>query len=690
MNHVMNVDLETFSATDITNGVYRYVEDPEFRILLIGYKVDNGDEHVIDLTDPLQTSYATPGLLEFQTLLLDPDTVKTAYNANFERTCLARWLGRRMPPEQWDDTMIRAAELGLPGTLAAVGEALGLPQDQQKDKEGKALIQYFCKPCKPTKANCGRTRNLPEHAPEKWAKFIEYNRQDVVAESAIRDRLKRYPIAGSEQELWCLDQNMNDDGIRIDTDMVEAIIEESGRYTAELTEEAREITGLDNPNSVAQLKNWLNEGHFTTDPVDKLTKDTLPQIYEEMAGNGAAETDLRVLDIRTEQGKASVKKYQAMQDAVCEDGRLRGLFRFYGANRTGRWSGRIVQPQNLARNSLPDLDLARKLVKARDFETLQMLFGGENQVFSELVRTAFIPSEGCRFVVSDFSAIEARVIAWLAGEQWRMDVFAEGGDIYCASASQMFKVPVVKHGVNGHLRQKGKIAELALGYGGGVGAMKAMDKAGSIPEEELQGIVNKWREASPRICRLWRDYEAAAAAAITEHRSVYRGVRIKADNLAERERIAGRPVRQYSVRDGIGVTFSYVDGILFIKLPSGRRIAYWGARYEPDTMGHDALTYMGVDQTTKQWKRIDTWGGKIVENIVQAVARDCLAETMRRVDQMGYRIVMHVHDEIIVDASKDDTDALERICAVMGEPIDWAPGLLLRGDGYETEYYKKD
>ena len=661
---VMNVDLETYSATDITNGVYRYVEDPDFQILLIGYRIDDGEVRVIDLTDPPQTSLTNPDLLMFQEMLLDPDVLKTAYNANFERTCLAKWAEKRMPPEQWECAMVHAAELGLPGTLAAVGAALGLPQDKQKDKEGKALIQYFCKPCKPTKSNGGRTRNLPEHAPEKWAKFVEYNRQDVIAESAIRDRLFAHPLAESEKALWCIDQNMNDDGIRIDTDMVDAIIEESDQYAEELTQEAREITGLDNPNSISQLKTWLNGRFLADNPVESLTKDTLPAIYADLQARGAAEADLRVLDIRTELGKTSIKKYQAMKNAVCSDGRLRGLFRFYGANRTGRWAGRIVQPQNLARNSLPDLDLARELVKERNFDTLQMLFGGENQVFSELVRTAFIPSEGCRFVVSDFSAIEARVIAWLAGEDWRMKVFAEGGDIYCASASQMFHVRVVKHGENGHLRQKGKIAELALGYGGGVGAMKAMDKAGSIPEEELPGIVQKWREASPNICKLWRTCENAAAAAISEHRTV---------------KIKGQDIR-----------FSYIDGILFIKLPSGRKIAYYGAKYEPNSEGHDALTYMGVNQTTKQWERIDTWGGKLVENIVQAVARDCLAETMKKVDGLGYRIVMHIHDEIVVDVPKEDVKALDTICAVMGEPVDWAPGLLLRGDGYETSYYKKD
>lgn len=661
---VMNVDIETYSATDITNGVYRYTEDPDFRILLIGYRLNAGEVRVIDLTEPAATSYTNPDFLLFQTHLLDPNTLKTAYNANFERTCLARWAGREMPPEQWECTMVHAAELGLPGTLAAVGAALGLPQDKQKDKEGKALIQYFCKPCKPTKVNGGRTRNLPEHAPEKWAKFVEYNRQDVVAEAAIRDRLSIYPLDPSEKELWDLDQHINDDGIRVDTDLVRGIIEESDRYSEELTQEAREITGLENPNSISQLKAWLNSRFFQSCPIESLTKDTLPEIYKELQARGATAEDLRVLEIRAELGKTSVKKYQAMQDAVCNDGRLKGLFRFYGANRTGRWAGRIVQPQNLARNSLPDLDLARQLVKEGDFETLQMLFGGENQVFSELVRTAFIPSDGCRFVVSDFSAIEARVIAWLAGEEWRMKVFAEGGDIYCASASQMFHVPVIKHGLNGHLRQKGKIAELALGYGGGVGAMKAMDKTGSIPEEELPGIVEKWRQASPNICKLWRTCENAAAAAISEHRTV----KLK----------------------GIDIRFSCVDGILFIKLPSGRKIAYYGMKYEPDCAGHDSLTYMGVNQTTKQWERIDTWGGKLVENIVQATARDCLAEIMKRVDRMGYRIVMHVHDEIIVDAVNEDKDALKKVCAAMGEPIDWAPGLLLRGDGYETAYYKKD
>ena len=678
---VLSVDLETYSATSLDTGVYRYADDPDFEILLIGYSFDGGPVTVHDCTQP---GCWPRDLLD---ALTDPDVLKTAYNAAFERNCFAAALEEEMPPEQWDDTMIRAAELGLPGSLGAVGAALGLPEDKQKDAAGKRLIKYFCEPCKPTKANGGRTRNRPTDDPEKWAQFIEYNRQDVVAEMAIRTKLLKYAMPQSEWDLWCIDQRINDRGIRIDRTLVRNVIREADQYTEELMAEAREITGLENPNSVSQLKSYLES---FSGPIVSLNKDALPEIASKIHDEKA----LRVLRIRQELGKTSVKKYQAMRDAVCTDDRIRGLFRFYGANRTGRWAGRIVQPQNLARNSLEDLDLARQMARDGDTESLQLFFGGLNSVFSELIRTAFIPSPGCRFVVSDFSAIEARVIAWLAGESWRMRVFRDGGDIYCASASQMFHVPVVKHGVNGELRQKGKIAELALGYGGGVGAMKAMDKAGSIPEEELPGIVEKWREASPSICKLWKRVEKAAATAVEEQRTVTLPRKVyDPERARENEALMGRPRNSFSdyfKEEGGELQFSYKDKILFVELPSGRRLAYQGIEYKPNVRGMDALTYLGTDQNTKQWVRIDTWGGKIVENIVQAIARDCLAETMRAVEAAGYKIVMHVHDEIIVDVPNGDKQALETISGIMARPIKWAPGLLLRGDGYETNYYKKD
>ena len=715
----LSIDIETYSSADLAKtGVYRYAEAPDFEVLLIGYSFDEGPVHVHDCTLP----ECWPR--DLMDALIDPDITKYAYNAAFERTCLSRALEEELPPEQWKDTMIMALECGLPGSLAAAGAALGLPEEQLKDPRGKALIQYFCKPCRPTRVNGGRTRNLPKHDPEKWALFIEYNRQDVVTEMAIRKKLERIPVPASEWDLWHLDQTMNDRGIRIDLPMVDNIVRYDEQRRAELLEEAREITGLSNPNSLAQLKPWINElwsvdaPQLRKDDVEVLLKreDLPPEVR-------------RVLEIRQALGKTSTAKYGAMQEAVCEDGRLRGILQFYGANRSGRWAGRIVQVHNLAKNFLPDLDLARELAEEGDFDTMETLFGETAFVFSELIRTAFIPSEGRRFVVSDFSAIEARVVAWLAGEQWTLDAFRAGEDIYCKTASMMYHVPVEKHGQNKHLRQKGKIAVLACGYQGGVGAMKAMDKGGSIPEEELQSVVDQWRAANPHIVKLWRTCEMAVRTAIEER----------------------RPVRIQGGR----IVFSYTGGNLLITLPSGRRICYWGARIEDthvpvrgangryryrvyvnkgsgwcpvgettavseeqaiNNVRHNqhgdcvsqyspgwewsaeqvtntktgSIIYMGVNQTTKQWGKTETYGGKIVENIVQATARDCLAEAMRRVTAMGYEIVMHIHDEMVVDVPIEDTDALARINKAMGDPIDWAPGLPLKGDGYETPFYKKD
>lgn len=671
--HTMAVDIETYSDVDIkTAGAYAYAESPAFEILLIAYKIDDGPVEVLDL----KTGGAKQGCIltgkqkqfvaectRVYDILLNPDYIKTAYNANFERTCLAAYLEKPMPPEQWKCTAVHAATLGLPATLGAVGEALGLPEDQQKDKIGKSLIQYFCKPCKPTKANGGRTRNLPEHAPEKWAQFVEYNRQDVVTENVIREKLSIYPIPEEEQRLWELDQHMNDRGVRLDMHLVENILGYDGVYQERLMQEAREITGLDNPNSLAQLKQWfkLNYGM----EVKSITKDTIPKIVEELEGLGFMFDTLpalRMLDIRKELGKTSTKKYAAMKNAVCRDGYLRGILQFYGANRTGRWAGRIVQVHNLPQNKIPDIGYARQLVEEGDFETLELLFEGVPFVFSQLIRTAFIPSPGCRFCVADFSAIEARVIAWLAGEEWRLEVFRTHGKIYEASASQMFHVPLENIKKGSKLRQQGKVAELALGYGGAFGAIKAMDKAGTIPDEEIPMLVANWRKASPNICKFWRNAEAAAKTAIKERRTV------KLKN---------------------GITFSYINKILFIRLLSGRKLAYFDARVEETPKG-ESITYAGVEQKTKRWGRLDTWGGKLVENIVQATARDCLAATMVQVSRMGYQIVMSVHDEIIVDASRTDKHALDNIIRVMAQEIPWAPGLPLRGDGYETDFYKKD
>ena len=654
MHRVMGVDIETYSSVDLLkSGVYRYVEAPDFDILLIGYKFDDEDEvRQIDTTaDPRETWN------EFLDALFDPDIIKTAFNANFERTCLAKWTGSAMPPDEWRCTMIKALTLGLPGSLASVGMALGLPEDKLKDPQGKALIQYFSKPCKPTRSNGQRCRNYPAHDPEKWALYRSYNRQDVVTEQEILKRLSIYKTTEDEQKLWSLDQDMNDHGVKLDRKLIRNIVDYDTHHREELQDEARQITGLSNPNSPAQLKDWLEtEGIHQT----SLSKDTITTLLK---GDIPAEVR-RVLEIRQALGKTSVSKYSTMLEAICDDDRLRGILQFYGANRSGRWAGRLVQTHNLARNTLPDLALARELVRDGDFDTLETLFGEPAFVFSELVRTAFIPSDGCRFVVSDFSAIEARVISWIAGEEWRLQTFRDGGDIYCATASQMYHVPVVKHGINGDLRQKGKVAELACGYQGGVGAMKAMDREGKIPEEELQGIVDAWRAANPTIPKLWRTCEMAAKTAIREHRTV---------------------------RIRHGIAFSYVNGNLFVKLPGGRKLCYWGTRLRQDDMtGRESIVYMGVNQTTKQWQETETYGGKLVENIVQATARDCLAVAMTRVAALGYKIVMHVHDEMIVDVPISDKDALTVINKCMADPIDWAPGLPLKGDGYETPFYMKD
>lgn len=655
----LGIDIETYSSVDIKNGAYAYSEAPDFEVLLIGYKFsDEADVKQIDLTETAE------GHDRFWSALTDPDAIKTAYNANFERTCLAKHLDQPMPPEQWRCTQILAVQLGLPRSLADVGPALGLTEEEQKKKTGAALIQYFCKPCKPSKANGGRTRNTSLQAPDKWELFREYNVQDVRVEQTIRDRLKAYAPDQSEQDLWTLDQEINDRGVLLDISMAKSIVAFDTQRSAELLEEAKALTGLENPNSIAQLKPWLSRHGLTTETLRKT------DVADMLADESLRPEVRRVLTIRATLSKTSIKKYQTMIDVAGPDNRARGIMQFYGGH-TGRWAGRALQPQNLAKNTMPDaeLDAARDLVKAGDFEGLEMIFGEPAPVFSQLVRTAFIPSPGNRFVVSDFSAIEARVIAWIAGEDWRLEVFRNDGDIYCESASHIYRVPVVKHGINGELRQKGKIAELALGYGGAVGAMKQMDTTGSVPEEEMAGIVRQWRAESPAIVRMWKDCERAAISVITraQDRRVLRSLQGTSFYMRT---VAGAPV-------------------LFIDLPSGRPIAYWDPKVIETDMG-PRITYMTQNQTTRKWERCETYGGKLTENIVQSVARDCLAEKMKLLESMGYPVVFHVHDEMILDIQKTDTRAAEIVDRIMSEPIDWAPGLPLKGGTYECDFYRKD
>lgn len=644
----LSIDIETYSSEDLLKtGVYRYAEAPDFTILLFAYAFDDEDIQIVDL--------ASGEILpeKIKKALTDPEIIKTAYNANFERTCIAAYLKTPMPPEQWRCSAVAAAELGLPQTLAGVAEALGL--QEQKDARGKALINYFSKPCKPTKVNGGRTRNLPEHDSEKWAVFKGYCVQDVAVERAIKKKISRFPMAESEQRLWEVDQHILDCGVAADSLLAQNAISYNNAHKEDCKMQLQTITGLANVNSVAQLKRWIEER--TGEAVPSLDKKNLKTILTTTKD----EILKKVLRLRAETAKTSVAKYEAVERSVCKDGRVRGILQFYGANRTGRWAGRILQVQNLPQNHLQDLDLARELVRGGEYDIFRMLFPVP-QTLSELIRTVLIPSEGCRFIVSDFSAIEARVIAYLADETWRLNVFAEGGDIYCASASQMFHVPVVKHGINGHLRQKGKIAELALGYGGSAGALISMGALDmGLHEDELPELVEMWRTSNPAIVRFWRTVQDAAMDAIK-----------------------GKPRRLPH-----GISFIREAGILFIGLPSGRRIAYVKPEIGENRFGGKSITYMGMDQTSKKWTRLETWGGKLVENIVQAFARDCLAESIMKLDKAGYRVIFHVHDEVILDEPKDRSSAQE-VAALMGQPIEWAPGLPLNADAYECEYYRKD
>ena len=647
------IDIETYSSADIRYGVYKYADAPDFEILLLGYAFDDEPVQVADLTREEAPA-------RFVQALFDRSVTKTAFNANFEMTCLRKYYPD-MPLECWECTSILSLYNSLPTGLAKVAEILKLGADKQKDARGKALINYFSRPCRPTKANGGRTRNRPEDAPDKWAEYIEYNRQDVVVERAIRQKLLRLRPPETEHRYWLMDQQINGNGAKIDRQLVENAIRMSREYSGRLRTEAARLTGLANPNSVAQLKRWVEDQLGETIPaLDK-------KAVADLLGRDLPDGVRRVLEIRQLMGRTSIKKYEAMAQAVCSDGRVHGMFQFYGAMRTGRWAGRIVQLHNLPRSSMPleELRAARAVVRRGDLEELELLWDNVPDVLSQLVRTAIVAEEGCRFIVDDYSAIEARVIAWLAGEKWRQDVFAHDGDIYCASASAMFGVPVEKHGVNGHLRQKGKIAELALGYGGGIGALKAMgaDKMG-LTDDELADIVAKWRKASPAIGRFWQAVDAAARRAVRN------------------------PGEMVEIRQG-HLRFHVRFGALFVELPSGRHLVYIHPRLGQNRFGGESILYAGMEQGTRTWGTLETYGGKLVENIVQATARDCLAAAMLRLTKAGYKILMHVHDEVIMEMPKD-RGSLEEVTRIMSQNEPWEKGLIKNADGFEDIYYRKD
>ena len=643
----LSIDIETYSSENLAKcGVYRYAESPDFEVLLFGYSADGGPVEVVDLT----AGEMLPA--DVCSALTDPTVTKWAFNAQFERVCLSRYLGyptgQYLDPSSWHCTMVWAATLGLPLSLEGVGAVLGL--EKQKLKEGKDLIRYFCTPAKARDGS--RFRHYPSDAPEKWALFKTYNLRDVETEMSIQRKLSKFPVTESEWVNYTLDQQINDRGIMLDRTLVTNAIRCDEQFKRTHMEQARSVTGLDNPNSPVQLKAWLAEKGVEA---DSLSKATVTEMREKADG----EVEL-ALSLRQELAKSSVKKYTAMQTVVGSDDRARGLIQFYGANRTGRYAGRLIQVQNLPQNHLPDLDTARALVRSGNTDAVDMLYDSVPLVLSELIRTAFVPKPGCRFYVADFSAIEARVIAWIAGEHWRQEVFVGGGDIYCASASQMFHVPVEKHGVNGHLRQKGKIAELALGYGGSVGALKAMGALNyGLQEEELKPLVDAWRLSNPHITKFWWDVDKAASTC----------------------------VRERTATETHSLHFYYQSGMMFIVLPSGRRLVYVKPKMGLNRFGNESVTYEGVGEQ-KKWLRLESYGPKFVENIVQATARDILAEAMLRLNAAGYRIVMHVHDEAVIEAPTETE--LSDICSIMGQTPAWASGLLLRADGYVCDFYKKD
>ena len=657
----LSIDIESYSDADLQKcGVYKYAQSSNFEILLFGVSVNGGEVIVYDLAQGEELP------MDIITALADDTVTKWAFNAAFERVCLSVWLQRNYPqcfcsysinedtvgdyldPAVWKCSCVWSAYMGLPLSLAGTGTVLGL--EEQKLKEGKDLIRYFCVPCKPTKVNGGRTRNLPEHDMKKWNLFKFYNKRDVEVEMSIQDRLKKYPVPDFVWEEYHLDQEINDRGIALDMDVVENAIAFDAKSKAELAEKMQGLTDLDNPNSVVQMKQWLADNGLE---MDSLGKKEVAQ-----AVKTAPKELAEVLLLRQQLAKSSVKKYQAMQNAVCEDGRARGMFQFYGANRSGRWAGRMIQLQNLPQNHMPDLKQARGLVESGNYAAMEFLYDDIPDTLSQLIRTAFVPRTGMKFVVADFSAIEARVLSYLAKESWRSEVFQNNGDIYCASASAMFGVPVEKHGENGHLRQKGKIAELALGYGGSVGALKAMGALDmGLEEEELQPLVDSWRAANPNIVRFWWDVD----------------------------RCVKDTVKNRVTTETHGIRFFYQSGMLFIQLPSGRRLSYVKPRMGENRFGGEAVTYEGVGGT-KKWERIESYGPKFVENIVQAISRDILAHSMRTLSHCF--ICGHVHDELIIECSMGVS--LDAICEQMGRTPPWISGLLLRADGYECSFYKKD
>lgn len=641
----MNIDIETYSEADLSkSGVYKYVDVPGFEVLLFGYSADGGPVKVISLAEGEELPQ------EIREALLDDTVLKFAFNAQFERVCLGKYLGVHLAPDAWRCTMVASLYLGLPGSLAQVGAVLGV--EKKKLETGKDLIKFFSVPCKSTKTNGGRTRNLPEHDREKWEQFITYNARDVETEMEIMEKVARFPVPDFLWKQYAQDQRINDLGIELDMALVMQAIKCDEESRERYLKRAQELTGLENPNSPIQLKEWILSNGVE---METLTKAEVVSVMETATG-----LVKEVLELRQLLSKSSVKKYVAMENCRCSDGRAHGLLQFYGANRTGRWAGRLVQVQNLPQNYIPDLAVARNLIKSGCFEAVELLYDSIPDTLSQLIRTAFVPREGCKFMVADFSAIEARVIAWLAGESWRQEVFRNNGDIYCASASQMFGVPVEKHGVNGELRQKGKIAELALGYGGGVGAMVSMGAIDmGLAEEELQPIVDSWRQSNPAIVKLWWDV----------HRCVIKAVKDKQPQTYK------------------CLTFEYQSGMLFIGLPSGRRLAYAKPSVYRNDYDRDEIAYMGVD-ATKKWGKINSYGPKFVENIIQAMSRDILAEAMERLEAAGYDIVMHVHDEAVIEAPRDAV--LDDACRIMSKAPDWTPGLILNAAGYECEFYQKD